>query len=216
MQCFINYSLMIANKMLSLLLQKAKVWLNCLKKLTSSLSKIWENTDGCADQYICASSLYLMSFLSQCYSIIIDRGISAPGHGNRWLMVLMPFTKCYMYQLMSNVQLPVSKTFDSQILMHYCTPKKDVSLAKEFQKHLSRNDSKHGVIDQGNTGKDPVKENRRKEIIMFRIIVMFHTKIWKCIVIQTNSQHQNFVIHIQSLMEQGGWVIIIVYILIQI
>ena len=54
-----------------------------------------------------------------------------------------------MYQLMSNVQLPVSKTFDSQILMHYFTPKNDVSLAKESQEHLSKDDRKHGVIYQG-------------------------------------------------------------------
>ena len=27
------------------------------KVLTSTLSKIWENTDGCAEQYICDSSL---------------------------------------------------------------------------------------------------------------------------------------------------------------
>ena len=32
--------------------------------------------------------------------------------------------------------------------MHYCTPKKDVSLAKEFQKHLSKDDCTHEVIDQ--------------------------------------------------------------------
>ena len=49
--------------------------------LTKSLITIWENTDGCAEQYICASALYLMSEMSQTYSIIIDRGISAPGHG---------------------------------------------------------------------------------------------------------------------------------------
>ena len=29
--------------------------------LTISLSTIWENTDGCSEQYICASALYLMS-----------------------------------------------------------------------------------------------------------------------------------------------------------
>ena len=49
--------------------------------LTTLLRKIWENTDGCAEQCICASELYLMSVMSQCYSIIIDQGISAPGHG---------------------------------------------------------------------------------------------------------------------------------------
>ena len=37
------------------------------KVLTSTLSTIWENTDGCAEQYICASALYLMSVIYQCY-----------------------------------------------------------------------------------------------------------------------------------------------------
>ena len=50
------------------------------KVLTSTLSTIWENTYGCAEQYICASALYLMSVLYQCFSIIIDRGISATGY----------------------------------------------------------------------------------------------------------------------------------------
>ena len=62
-----------------------------------------------------------------------------------------------MYQLMYTVQLPGSKTFDTQILMHYCTLKKDVSLAKEFQKNMSKYDRKHGVIDQGNNRKRPSK-----------------------------------------------------------
>ena len=34
---------------------------------------------GCAEKYICASALYLISFMSQFYSIIIDQGISALG-----------------------------------------------------------------------------------------------------------------------------------------
>ena len=49
--------------------------------LTASLSKIWGNTGCCTEQYRCASALYLMLVMSQFYSIIIDRGISAPGHG---------------------------------------------------------------------------------------------------------------------------------------
>ena len=57
--------------------------------------------------------------------------------------------KQYMYQLMSTVQLPGSRTFDSQILIHSCTPKHDVNLAKYFQKHMSIDDHKNGVIDQG-------------------------------------------------------------------
>ena len=30
------------------------------KVLTSTLSTIWENTDGCAEQYICASAIYIV------------------------------------------------------------------------------------------------------------------------------------------------------------
>ena len=46
------------------------------KVLTISLSTIWENTDGCDEQYICAYALY--SVMLQCYSVAIDQGISAP------------------------------------------------------------------------------------------------------------------------------------------
>ena len=75
------------------------------KKLTSTLSTIWENTYGCADQYRCASELYLMSVLSQRHSIIFDRGISAPGHGKEAVDGLNVIDKRYLYQLMSTVKL---------------------------------------------------------------------------------------------------------------
>ena len=93
------------------------------KVLTASLSTIWENTDGCAEQYRCASALYLMSVMSQCYSIIIDRGISAPGHGKEVVDGLNDVDKSYIYQLMSKVQLPGSVIFDSRIKMHTGTEK---------------------------------------------------------------------------------------------
>ena len=111
----------------------SKRLISLLKKkqvLTTSLSKIWENTDGCAEQYRCASALYLMSVMSQNYSIIIDPGISAPGHGKEVVDGLNAVDKCYIYQLMSKVQLPGSIRFDSQIKIHTGTEKKDVSLAR--------------------------------------------------------------------------------------
>ena len=74
-----------------------------------------------------------MSVLSQRHSIIFYWGISAPGHGKEVVGGLNTIGKRYMYQLISTVQLPGSKTFDSQVLMHYCTHKKDFSLAKKFQ-----------------------------------------------------------------------------------
>ena len=73
---------------------------------------MWENTDNCAEQYIFALALYLMSVFSQCYSIIIDRDISSPGHSKEVGGGINYIDKRYIYQLMSNVQLPGSKKFD--------------------------------------------------------------------------------------------------------
>ena len=95
--------------------------------LTTSLSTIWENNDGFAEQYRCASALYLMSVMSQTYSIIIDRGISAPGHGKEVVDGLNAVDNRYIYQLISKVQLPGSIRFDSQIKIHNGNEKKDVS-----------------------------------------------------------------------------------------
>ena len=91
----------------------------------------------------------VMSVMSQCYSIIIDWGISAPGHGKEVVDRLNAVDKLYIYQLMYTVQLTGSKIFDSQIQMYTGTEKYNVSLAKEFKEHLTKNHQKYGVIDQG-------------------------------------------------------------------
>ena len=77
-----------------------------------------------------------MSVMSQCYSIIIDKVISAPGHGKEVVDVLNAVDKRYIYQLMSNVKLTGSNIFDSQNKIHTGTKKDDVSLAQELKEHL--------------------------------------------------------------------------------
>ena len=67
--------------------------------------------------------------------------------------------------------------FDSQILMHSCTQNNYVSLAKQFQRHLSKEHRKHGVVDLGKYRKISIKTNGKIESIMFRIILMLHTKM---------------------------------------
>ena len=64
----------------------------------SALSKILENTDSCAEQNICISALHLISVILQYYSVIIYRGISAPGHGNEVFDGLNSIHKRYIYQ----------------------------------------------------------------------------------------------------------------------
>ena len=56
-----------------------------------------------------------MSVMLKCYSLIIDCGISATGHRKEVVNGINATEKRYIYQLISIVQLPVSKTFDSQI-----------------------------------------------------------------------------------------------------
>ena len=84
----------------------------------SALSKIWENTNGRAEQYRCATALYLMSVLSQRHSIIFDRGISAPRYVKEVFGGPYSIEKLFVYQLMSTIQLPGSKIFEKQIIMH--------------------------------------------------------------------------------------------------
>ena len=74
--------------------------------------------------------MHLMSVMYQCYSVIIDRGISAPGHVKEVVYGLNDVDKSYIYQLMSNVQLPGTNIFDSQIQIYTGNQKNDVSLAK--------------------------------------------------------------------------------------
>ena len=91
--------------------------------MTTSLIKIWGKTDGFEKQYRCASEVYFMAVMLQCYSIIIDRGISAPCHSKEVVDGLNDVDKGYICQLMSTVQLPVSTRFDSQIQMYTGTKK---------------------------------------------------------------------------------------------
>ena len=103
--------------------------------------------------------------MSQCYSIIIDRGISAPGNGKEVVDGLNTIDKKYIYQLMSNLQLPGSKTFYSHIVMYSCRQKNDISLAKKFQIYISKKHHKHRVIDQRNIEKYPLKWNGQTYMI---------------------------------------------------
>ena len=55
--------------------------------------------------------------MSQCYPVIIYQGISAPGYGKEVVDGINAVDKRYIYQFMSNVQLPGSNIFDSQMQM---------------------------------------------------------------------------------------------------
>ena len=45
------------------------------------LTTMWDPTDGCANPYIFASAVYLLSCLALEFSIVVDKSVGAPGHG---------------------------------------------------------------------------------------------------------------------------------------
>ena len=100
------------------------------KCLFSGHSTIWENTYSCADHYICDTSLYLLSILSQSFNIIINRGISAPGHVIEVVDGLNYTDKRFILHLISTFQLTDSKQFDTQMAVHTATQNTDMSLVK--------------------------------------------------------------------------------------
>ena len=129
-----------------------KIIIKLLKQrniMLNTLSTIWENTDGCADHYRCATALYLMSMLSQAFFVIIDYGISVPGHGIELVDGINDIYKRFLFQSISTFQLPGKKGYDTRMIMQTGTHTPGVSLSSEFQKHLSTVARKHGGIDQG-------------------------------------------------------------------
>ena len=68
---------------------------------------------------------------------------------------------------MSNVKLPGSDIFYSQIKMHTGTENKDISLAQEFKDHLEEEHRQNGAIDQGEKKTIHGKEMDRKKVSCF-------------------------------------------------
>ena len=92
--------------------------------------------------------------MSQCYSIIIDQGIRAPGYRKEVVDGIKAVDKRYIYQLMWTVQLSGLNRFDSQMQIHTGNQKDDVNFAKTFQHHLKKEHLKMVWLVKANTIKN--------------------------------------------------------------
>ena len=115
------------------------------KRLCTVIITIWENIDTCAENCICATSLYLLSVLTQSFNIINERGINALGHIREVVDGLNSAYKRFIFQLMSTVQLPGINRFDTQMELYAATQNTYVVLVLEFQKHLSNASPNQGI-----------------------------------------------------------------------
>ena len=122
-------------------------------------SAIWENTDGCVEQYRCATALYLLSLFSKAFNRIIYTDVSAPGHGKKVADRINATYKSLIFHLMSNLQLTSSRRFDTKTSMHTSTNNADMILAQEIQKDLSKASRKRVILDIGKHKRMASKQN---------------------------------------------------------
>ena len=87
--------------------------------------------------------------LSPDFYVIIGCDISATGHGREVVDGINFIEKRFLFKLISTVQIPGEKGYDTKMVIHTGIRTSDVSLSSEFQKHMSTVTRKYGVIDQG-------------------------------------------------------------------
>ena len=67
---------------------------------------------------------------SQAFSVIIYRGVSAPGHIIEVVGGINSTDKSVLFQLISTVKLPRAKMYDTYMIMHPSTSTEDINLAR--------------------------------------------------------------------------------------
>ena len=93
------------------------------------MSNVWENTDGCTNQYRCATVLYLLLVLAHAYNIIIYHGAGSPGHIREVFYDLNYTNKWFLSMLMTTLKLPSAANDDTQMVMHTSTVNTEIILA---------------------------------------------------------------------------------------
>ena len=126
---------MTANKILQQQTQAVNILWNCYrtKRYRRQKSTIWENTYGCAEQYRCATTLYLLLMLSREYNIVNDHGVGLPGYEKYVVDDFNATLKCFFTTLMTTVQLPGTDTNNSNMVMHTAISNTDISIARELK-----------------------------------------------------------------------------------
>ena len=92
---------------------------------------MFDNTDGCAKQYRCATALHLLTMLSVKHNITIDRAVAAPGHGKDLIDGLNAVDKMYLKELMMRTSVAGEAEEDRKIKSHSVEEGAAISIAEE-------------------------------------------------------------------------------------
>jgi hypothetical protein len=92
---------------------------------------VFVNTDGCAKQCRCATSLHLLSMLSIKHNITINRAVAAPGHEKDLIDGLNAVGKMYLKELMMRTGVAGEDEEDQKIKSHSMEEGAAVLIAEE-------------------------------------------------------------------------------------
>ena len=87
--------------------------------------------------------------MSHTNNTIIYHGVGAIGYGIEVVDCLSDIYKGFLSMLSTPMKLPGAPSYTSQMTMNTSPVKIDISITREFQRHISDPTQKHGVIDQG-------------------------------------------------------------------
>ena len=102
---------------------------------------IWDQTDGCANQYRFPIAYYLISYLSTSYQIVLDRAVDTPSHGKDVVDGFNAAQKRYLATCLRMRSTPEKDKIDSKCMRVYAmTEKVEVSCSKECKRLLDLHD----------------------------------------------------------------------------
>ena len=176
--------------------------------LSSKLITLWKTIDGCVEQYISYTEIFLLSILSKAYYVIIYCDMSTPGQ-DREIFDGINATEFFSPSVNDNSVTAIFKIVWHSDGNELCNFYRRYYFIPIIKKNLSNAVLKHGVMGKS-------KNSGHKRSIMCRSMMRFLTKMLKCFVIQTNFHHWSFSFHKQKPTECWGWVNIIICDLIQL
>ena len=101
---------------------------------------------------------------------------------------------------MTNVQLPGAEDYGSHMAMHTSTANTDISLAREFRKHISDSTWAHGLFYHIKGIKCASKRKWSELDYHIQDKNMCHTYQLKCSVQELSSRNFHFLVRMQDIM----------------
>jgi hypothetical protein len=142
-----------------------RVLIEHLKKTGQFLEghTMFDNTNGCAKQYRCATAIHLLSMLATEFNITINRSVGAPGHGKDLVDGLNGCDKQFLKKMMMRITVPgneQSAAEDKKIIPYSVREREFASIAEEAARLCS--------LDRSEGAKGNKKHKKREDAAAMR------------------------------------------------